>query len=271
MDAGTAPTDSMNRMLFSGREGEDVMAFLLHVQQAAFALRRQWEDDWVAAYAGTCLTGPAMWWYTGLDDEDHRSWKRLRRAMLLHFSATDPSVAAFSPSAPPATGTPGRRGYIRVESDDGTVRGYIPKVLDTIPTYTYDTRHALVRAVADALIVEVSGQSDDSSCFLLRMVNAQGNDPQEPYLGMESYSSGRWYLLPGRASEWCEKAGDTGVLSRIWSFEDATEELCVSLNCGDSMKRIKCTCQCSPDGLQRLVIIDQTPWMTPVKLVFLPI
>ncbi|KAG9027746.1 hypothetical protein FRB95_007405 [Tulasnella sp. JGI-2019a] len=96
----------MQFLSFSGREDEDVTAFLQNVNRVAFVEGKTREDDWIADYVGTCVTGIALDWYDELEEDVKRSWKDLRRALLRRFTAR---VASLVPEPPAARAPPSAR------------------------------------------------------------------------------------------------------------------------------------------------------------------
>lgn len=68
-------------VFFDGSNAADCERFILAVKRRAFAEGKQNDDLWVAQYANTCISGPALRWYERLDDDVQASWKLLRWAL----------------------------------------------------------------------------------------------------------------------------------------------------------------------------------------------
>ncbi|KAG8889403.1 hypothetical protein FRB98_004496 [Tulasnella sp. 332] len=63
------------------------------------------DQEWMVDYAESCLGGPAIRWYSELDDDVTLTWKRLRQALLDRFGPLDDK---YIPQAAPATTAPKR-------------------------------------------------------------------------------------------------------------------------------------------------------------------
>lgn len=59
----------LEQISFEGRDGEDVTHFLRDVKRVAIAEGQQRDDQWLIDYAESCLAGPALKWFLGLDDD----------------------------------------------------------------------------------------------------------------------------------------------------------------------------------------------------------
>lgn len=98
---------------FGGKNGENVTSFLQNVARIAFLQSKQADDAWLLSYVETCLTGQALRWFCGLEDEAIESWRSLRRAFLRDF------LDSLTPGAPPAAAAapPRRRASVSSASE----------------------------------------------------------------------------------------------------------------------------------------------------------
>ncbi|KAG8992839.1 hypothetical protein FRB94_006986 [Tulasnella sp. JGI-2019a] len=90
-------------LTFDGSETSDVTAFLQNVKRVAFSQGRQRDNEWLVDYAEVSLTGRALRWFHGLDEETVGSWKSLRGAFLHRFGST---ANALVPAAAPLAAPP---------------------------------------------------------------------------------------------------------------------------------------------------------------------
>ncbi|KAG8845117.1 hypothetical protein FRB96_002719 [Tulasnella sp. 330] len=94
----------MEFLSFSGKKSEDVTEFLQNVTRIAFKEGKSRDDNWLADYVESCLTGPALDWYAQLGTDSQRNWTSLRIALLQNYTARRDT--SFIP-APPAAAPPG--------------------------------------------------------------------------------------------------------------------------------------------------------------------
>lgn len=80
---------SVEDLVFEGKAGEIVTAFLQKVKRVAFSQGRQRDDEWQVDYLKTCLSGAALVWYDGLEEKARGDYKSLRSAMLQRFDTTE--------------------------------------------------------------------------------------------------------------------------------------------------------------------------------------
>jgi len=106
------PATPLETLSFDGKSGEDVTHFLRDVKRVALEQGRQTDEKWILYYTEACLGGPALRWYSGLDEETTCSWKSLREAFLERFVSDAPeppaaippsSVRVFTPQIVPAS------------------------------------------------------------------------------------------------------------------------------------------------------------------------
>ena len=75
--------------LFKGIGGaEECTEFIRSVRAHAFSQGKTRDDEWIADYAATRMTGPAVIWFEGLEEETQTSWKLLRRVLLDEYATT---------------------------------------------------------------------------------------------------------------------------------------------------------------------------------------
>lgn len=93
---------------FRGQDGSEAEEFIQAVRRAAFNATKDRDDEWMARFASTCMSGKALRWYESLDDDVQDSWKRLRKAILARYPPADEysivpsaSAAPAAPAAPP--------------------------------------------------------------------------------------------------------------------------------------------------------------------------
>ncbi|KAG9040643.1 hypothetical protein FS837_000367 [Tulasnella sp. UAMH 9824] len=93
---------------FRGQDGNEAEEFIQAVRRAAFNANKDRDDEWMARFASTCMSGKALRWYESLDDDVQDSWKRLRKAILARYPPADEhsivpsaSAAPAAPAAPP--------------------------------------------------------------------------------------------------------------------------------------------------------------------------
>lgn len=85
-------------IIFDGETNATVPAFIRLVRQKALAEGRERDDQWMAAFASSCIDGSALEWYETLDEEVQESWKLLRAALLSRWSRSE-SISSTCVSA----------------------------------------------------------------------------------------------------------------------------------------------------------------------------
>ncbi|KAG8900691.1 actin, partial [Tulasnella sp. 408] len=235
-----SPTPPIEFLSFSG-PGDDVLAFVQSVQRIAFTQNRQRDDAWIADFVSTCLSGPALIWYsTALDKATQWDWSELRRAMIQRYLPSDenplvPASAAASP--PPASAmlsplrlepsNPLQRGKGRVkviEATSNRVLGYIRR--DKMAVMQYD--------MANALIVEYS-MPDDGQKTQLKMLNLDTSMSSYPFFGIARFGRGDMHMwIPvacaqaARRTEFWNTAGNSTYVeasSSEWSTKVSNGEI----------------------------------------------
>lgn len=79
-------------IVFDGtRTGSD--QFIRNVRRVALARDKHGDDAWCAAFAASCLEGPALAFHERLSDDVQNSWKRLRTALLDRFPSGPSSLS----------------------------------------------------------------------------------------------------------------------------------------------------------------------------------
>jgi len=288
----TGVTPDSGRLTFSGREGDDVTVFIAHVQEAAFAQGHQRDDEWCADYAATRLPGPAMRWYTGLDDDESGSWRRLRHAMVRDFPESSPpeppAAVGPSPTAVPRevlatkrvenvispntlnqTSSLGgvRRGHIRVvDAVTGSDKGLLQRNFRRSSSGPQGAR-----STDDSLVVELPSQSGQASYpCKLKLVNKWAM-LQSSYLGIRSH-----FHHPFIWTFWNSKGEELGgegwalgeSASEIWRVE--SEESHVSLTDAGGEKSMHC--YINENTLGPVVLMqEKLDVLQHVKLLFDPI
>lgn len=137
-----ATPESVSWPSFDGNEGLSSHEFVQKVQRTAFQQGKQREDDWVADFVATCLSGEALEWYIGLDEETQTSWRKLRAGLIQRWSIQSgkassarsdvnsanlpaPAPATTPPHSLPRTSNKILRGIIKVAVTDTQSLGYI--------------------------------------------------------------------------------------------------------------------------------------------------
>ncbi|KAG8922087.1 hypothetical protein FRC00_007835 [Tulasnella sp. 408] len=107
---------------FRGQDGNEAEEFIQAVRRAAFNANKDRDDEWMARFASTCMSGKALRWYESLDDDVQDSWKRLRKAILARYPPADeysivPSVSAApaAAAAPPPAAAPWPSSFPQVD------------------------------------------------------------------------------------------------------------------------------------------------------------
>ncbi|KAG8920268.1 hypothetical protein FRC01_000848 [Tulasnella sp. 417] len=76
---------SKYRPMFYGGSGEEVEKFIRAVCDKAIDEGKQKDDEWIVAYASSCLAGEALRWYAHLDSDAQENWKKLQQALLIQY------------------------------------------------------------------------------------------------------------------------------------------------------------------------------------------
>lgn len=129
-------SEAQGDIIFCGMKGESCEGFIRALRKAAFEVGRIHDDDWIAAFASTCLDGPALRFYEDLSPEVQGDWRLLRQALLTKYPLSerfnDNAGARFCSSctffpAPGAAPPPlqSRRGRIKVIGENSADLGYI--------------------------------------------------------------------------------------------------------------------------------------------------
>ncbi|KAG9003604.1 hypothetical protein FRB93_011022 [Tulasnella sp. JGI-2019a] len=153
------------RLTFQGRGGDDVTIFLQALKRIANAQGRQRDNDWLVDAFEMCLAGPALRWYSLLDDNVQSDFKRLRLAALERFAPVEhvpepPAAAPLRSAALPMV------GRVKISDLAGKVLGFCarPRITDV----TFE-RCPLVTAPTEGVIVEYRAHADGLS--LMKVVS----------------------------------------------------------------------------------------------------
>lgn len=176
-----SPTPPIDFLSFSG-PGDDVLAFVQSVQRTAFLQNRQRDDAWIADFVSTCLSGPALIWYsTVLDKTTQLDWSELRRAMIQRYlpSEENPLVPASAAASPPPASAllpPLRLDSMETAQTAQSRKGRI-KVVDAASNkvlgYFRRDRMAVMQSdMANALTVEYSIPDDNQKTQLKMLVRS---------------------------------------------------------------------------------------------------
>ncbi|KAG9049008.1 hypothetical protein FS837_011482 [Tulasnella sp. UAMH 9824] len=178
---------SKYRPLFHGGSGEEAEKFIRAVREKAIDEGKSKDNEWMVAYAESCLAGEALRWHACLDSDTQENWKKLQQALLLQYPRNGPNNPALNlvptPAAAPHVPAPKvvRRGRIRVSSSTFQDRYYISKHLQR------GGRVGITLSVADALELEWNTGSDG-----LQTLSIPGSQiPGYDLLGM------RWFHKDG--------------------------------------------------------------------------
>ncbi|KAG8916108.1 hypothetical protein FRC01_003372 [Tulasnella sp. 417] len=87
---------------FSGYPEESVADLIQSVQRHAFEQDRSTDDRWISVYLGTCLSGEAMIWFSGLDEKTRNNWTKLRKALVNRFGSKPQTLATSTLAVPTA-------------------------------------------------------------------------------------------------------------------------------------------------------------------------
>ncbi|KAG8967185.1 hypothetical protein FRC05_002260 [Tulasnella sp. 425] len=87
---------------FRGEDGKEAEEFIQAVRKAAFDANKDRDNEWMARFASTCMSGKALRWYESLDDDVQESWRRLKKAILVSYPPAREDSIIPSPSAAPA-------------------------------------------------------------------------------------------------------------------------------------------------------------------------
>ncbi|KAG9023102.1 hypothetical protein FS837_005961, partial [Tulasnella sp. UAMH 9824] len=147
--------------VFRGGSGSDCEEFVQAVYAYAFERDRAKDDEWIATYAATLLSGKALRWYAKQDKSVKLDWSALQVALLDQYPPSDdedeedaaigpraqplprdiptpaaagapsigvPTAAAPAPAPPfvqPITVSGCKKARIRVDDMNGTAKGWV--------------------------------------------------------------------------------------------------------------------------------------------------
>ncbi|KAG8899340.1 hypothetical protein FRC01_010577, partial [Tulasnella sp. 417] len=179
----------LDDIVFDGTTGSD--QFIRNVRRVALARDKHSNDEWCAAFAASCLEGPALAFYERLSEDVQNSWKRLRAALLDRFPSGSSSLSSI-PATPAAAGpsnwltgsdiqdwrremterepeTPAElvtiEGRIRVADKDFFTLGYLSTTV-----HSDGPGHIISRDISKALCLRVAKVAD-SDCHQLIILN----------------------------------------------------------------------------------------------------
>lgn len=72
---------------FSGTNAADCERFITAIRKRALTRDKHNDNAWIAAYAASCLEGPALRWFEEQEDNVQEDWKLLRRALLQRYDS----------------------------------------------------------------------------------------------------------------------------------------------------------------------------------------
>ncbi|KAG9040856.1 hypothetical protein FS837_013005 [Tulasnella sp. UAMH 9824] len=75
--------------IFRGGSGSDCEEFIRAVYAYAFERDKTKDDEWIAAYAATRLSGKALRWYAQQDKAIKLDWSALQVALLNQYPPSD--------------------------------------------------------------------------------------------------------------------------------------------------------------------------------------
>lgn len=81
----TSSQSNINSNLWTARGCKECEDFINAVSRLAFSVGKQRDDNWIAAFAASCLAHDALRWWDSLDPTVQQSWRLLRQAMLLKY------------------------------------------------------------------------------------------------------------------------------------------------------------------------------------------
>ncbi|KAG8910501.1 hypothetical protein FRC00_008073, partial [Tulasnella sp. 408] len=85
-----------NRSTFRGSNAAEAEDFIQAVRRKAWAEQKQFDDSWMAAFAATQMSGPALWWHASLPRDVQRDWGKLELALLDKFGPSQQPLAPLS-------------------------------------------------------------------------------------------------------------------------------------------------------------------------------
>lgn len=74
-------------MTFRGDDGNECEDFIQSIRSHVFEKGKHEDQKWMASYAATCFSGPALRWHTQLDNNVKQDWALLETALLERFPA----------------------------------------------------------------------------------------------------------------------------------------------------------------------------------------
>ncbi|KAG8897179.1 hypothetical protein FRB99_008383, partial [Tulasnella sp. 403] len=73
------------RPTFRGNNGVECDEFVQAVRQRAIAEGKEFDNEWMAKFASTCIAGEALRWYTRLDKTTKHDWDLLQTALFNQY------------------------------------------------------------------------------------------------------------------------------------------------------------------------------------------
>jgi len=146
-------------LIFQGGDSDECEKFVFRVQRWAFEDDKDEDDQWVARFASSCLSGDAVRFYVTLDQDVRKSWERLRQALLARYPASHPNVstpAAVPRSPPDPIAGDIRTGNIRIVIQGSPEQRYLTH--ETIGEYGEHDDHGFFKAkkeISRALVVKL--------------------------------------------------------------------------------------------------------------------
>ncbi|KAG8907952.1 hypothetical protein FRB99_001460 [Tulasnella sp. 403] len=92
-----SPTFRIGEPVFRGGSGTDCEDFVRDVRKRALSKGKHFDDEWIAYYAASCMTGAALRWFEQLEERTQKDWKLLRRALLDNYPSDQPNPNAIIP------------------------------------------------------------------------------------------------------------------------------------------------------------------------------
>ncbi|KAG8894527.1 hypothetical protein FRB99_001199 [Tulasnella sp. 403] len=84
--------------VFKGEDAAECEDFIQNIRRYAFSQGKLKDNEWMALFASTCLSGKALRWHKKLDKETKENWDLLETALLEKWSTgdSDPDNPSFS-------------------------------------------------------------------------------------------------------------------------------------------------------------------------------
>ncbi|KAG9027345.1 hypothetical protein FS837_004305 [Tulasnella sp. UAMH 9824] len=108
---------------FCGGSGEEAEQFIRAVRDKAIDEGKRNGNEWIVAYAESCLAGEALRWYTYLDSDTQGNWKKLQQALLLRYPRLGGDTAGPISSNVPCSGS---------QSDSWPDKGFEERLLSPL-------------------------------------------------------------------------------------------------------------------------------------------